>query len=312
MSDALTLVIGLVAAAAGGEFFVRGSVGIASWLRVPPGIIGLTVAAFATSSPELAVSISAARQGDTAIALGNALGSNAVNVGLVLGIALLIAPLKVADGSARRDYPLAILAPIVTLVLALDGMLTRLDGAILLGLFVVWLGTSLRAAYRHRLDATADVLGEHNRGRALGEAIVGLVLLVAAGKWIITGSVGLASAIGLDPFVVGATLVAAGTSMPELATTIAAGLRGHEEVGLGTILGSNLFNGLLIVGLAVVLAPAAVQPVEIVSSTVFGAILVALILPGPGGLLPRRRGVLLLAMYAAYLAVVIQYRPGSG
>lgn len=312
MNDTLTLVLGLAAAAAGGELFVRGSVGIASWLRVPPGIIGLTVAAFATSSPELAVSISAARQGDAAIALGNALGSNVVNIGLVLGVALLIAPLKVPDGTAQRDYPLAILAPIMTLVLALDGFLSRLDGAILLGLFAVWLGTSLRAAYVQRRDATAEVLGERDHGRALAEAGGGLVLLLIAGNWIVTGSVGLASQWGLDPFVVGATLVAAGTSMPELATVVVAGLRGHDEVGLGTILGSNLFNGLLIVGLAIVLVPAAVVPAEIAGSTIFGALLVALIRPGRSGLLLRRRGMLLVALYVAYLAAVIQFGPATG
>lgn len=306
MSDWLTLALGVIAAGIGGELFVRGAVGLAAWWRVPAGIIGLTVAAFATSSPELAVSLTAAWQGDSGVALGNALGSNVVNVGLILGVAAYLAPIAVPAEIVRRDFPLAILAPIVTAALALDGRLSRLDGLVLVAMFVVWLGAATAQALRQRTDATGAVLGERRHRRAIVEAAAGLGLLFLAGRWIVIGASGIASALGLDPFIVGATIVAAGTSVPELATLFIARWRGHDEVGLGTVLGSNLFNGLFIVGVAILARPAEIRLAEIGSSVIFGALLVALLRPPRDRVLDRRRGVLLLVLYAAYVLVVAQ------
>lgn len=306
MADWLTLGLGVIAAGIGGELFVRGAVGLATWWRVPAGIIGLTVAAFATSSPELAVSLMAAWQGDAGVALGNALGSNVVNVGLILGLAAYMAPIAVPAEVVRRDFPLAVLAPIVTAALALDGRLSRLDGVVLVAMFAVWLAAATMQALRQRRDATGAVLGEPRHRRAIAEAVGGLALLFLAGRWIVLGAGGIATALGLHPFIVGATIVAAGTSVPELATLLIARWRGHDEVGLGTVLGSNLFNGLFIVGLAVLARPAEVRLAEVGSSVIFGALLVWLLRPPRDRPLDRRRGVLLLVLYAAYVVVVAQ------
>ena len=223
---------GLVCAAVGGELFVRSAVGIAAWARVPAGIIGATVAAFATSSPEVSVAIGAAADGRPEIALGDALGSNVVNIALVLGLALLFGPIASPRDSTRRDVPFAVIIPLATIVLALDGMITRVDGAILGVVFIAWLFLTTRAARRERSYAAA-VLAERSHKRSVVEMLLGLVFLVAAGRLIVTGAKEVGADVGLSTFVIGATMVAVGTSTPELATTLIARIRGHAEVGLG-------------------------------------------------------------------------------
>lgn len=306
MNDYVALVIGVLCAGIGGELFVRGVVGVASWARVPAGIVAATFAAFATSSPELAVSVTAALAGSPNIALGDALGSNVVNVALILGLALLVSGIRAPRDSVRRDFPVALVAPGVTAALALDGRLSRLDGAILFGLFLAWLVATTLEARRRRRDAAGEVLGEPRGPLAVALCVVGLVLLVAAGQFIVAGAKGIATDLGLDEFVVGATVVALATGTPELATTIISRLRGHEEVGLGTILGSNVFNGLFIVSVAVLITPFEVRLDEVAVGLIFGALAVAVTFPRRSGLIERRRGVLLVALYAAYLAAILQ------
>lgn len=297
------LLLGIALAAVGGELFLRGIVGIASWARIPAGIIGATVGAFATSSPELSVAVNAALEGRPTIALGDALGSNLVNVGLVLGVALVLVGLRADRREIRRDLPVALLAPAVTFVLALDGRLDRIDGVVLLLVFTAWLTGSAWQAWRARSAAPA-VLGEHRHGAAVLGVVAGLVALVLAGRFVVVAAKGIGDALGLDTFVVGATLVALGTSTPELATVVVSARRGRDEVGLGTVLGSNIFNNLWIVGLVVLLRPADVDGVLLVVLAV-SAVMVAAVVPGPQAWLGRRRGVLLLAMYSAHLALLL-------
>lgn len=254
LDDLPTLLLGLACAGAGGELFVRGAVGIAASARVPPGIVGATVAAFATSSPEPAVAITSGLSDRSELALGDAFGSNVVNVGLVLGLAPLVGSMRVAGDVVRRDMAAALAIPIATAALVYDGRLSRLDAVLLLVLFACWLAASVDEARRER-SAAGEVFGEHAPARAAVSGLVGLVLLIAAGRLIVSGATSIGTDLGLDEFVVGAVLVAVGTSMPELATTVVARLRGHDEVGLGTILGSNVFNGGLIVPVAALLSP---------------------------------------------------------
>ena len=246
MNDYIALISGLICAGTGGELFVRGAVGLAHWARISPGIIGATVAAFATSSPELSVSISSAIAGKSQIALGDALGSNVVNVALILALALVISGIQSPRNSLNRDFPVAALIPIITGVLCLDGELSRFDGLLMLGMFLAWLVAAVIDARKQRSVAD-EVLGEHRGWMVLLSMVAGLGLLVAAGNLIVAAAKGIASSFGIDDFIIGATLVAVGTSMPELATTVVAKLRGHDEIGLGTILGSNIFNGIFIV-----------------------------------------------------------------
>jgi cation:H+ antiporter len=305
MIDFGFLLLGVICAGIGGDLFVRGLVGIARWARVSAGIIGATFAAFATSSPELSVSVTSALSGTPQIALGDALGSNVANVGLILGLALLVAPLHSAREATKRDFPVALAVPILLGILAQDGLLSFLDGIVLLTMFVVWTSVIVVEAKRQR-DAAGAVLGEARHGRAAVESLIGLVFLVASGKFIVNGAKGIATSYGVDPFVIGSTLVAIGTSTPEIATVVISRLKGHDEVGLGTILGSNIFNGLFIVGVAAVINPIPVTWREVTVGLVFGLLTTLIVYPFGGNLIERRRGVALVSLYAVYLAVLVQ------
>ena len=306
MNDYLALFLGVVCAGIGGELFVRGAVGLAFWARISPGIIGATVVAFATSSPELSVSINAALAGKPQIGLGDALGSNVVNVALILALALLISGIQSPRDSIKRDFPVALLIPIITGVLFLDGELSRLDGLLMLGMFIAWLVAAVLEARKQR-SAAAEVIGEHRRWLVVVLCVSGLAFLVAAGNLIVAGARGIAIAFGIDEFIIGATIVAVGTSVPELATAVIAKLRGHDEVGLGTILGSNIFNGLLIVAVAAMIHPITVPWREVAIALVFGLVALVFAYPTRKGFIGRRRGVLLLMLYVVYLATILQY-----
>lgn len=298
---------GLVCAAVGGELFVRAAVGIADWARVPAGVIGATVAAFATSSPEVSVAIGAAVEGRPELALGDGLGSNVVNIALVLGLALLIGPIVAPRDSTRRDVPFAVIVPLTTIVLALDGTLSRVDATLLFAAFGVWLVLTTRAARRER-SAAAAVLAEHSHGRSIAEMAGGLAFLIAAGRMIVHGAAGVGAEAGLDTFVIGATFVAIATSTPELATTLIARIRGHAEVGLGTVIGSNIYNGAFIIALAAFIHPIAFSFREVGAAIGFGLALVALLL-NARTLLRRRLGMLFLAIYGGYVAALLMLGP---
>ena len=296
------LVLGSILAGAGGEFFVRGLVNLSVWWRVAPGIIAATVAAFATSAPEMSVAVNSAAAGRPEIALGDVLGSNVVNIGLILGIALVFAAITVDGGTLIREYPAAVAATVVVGLLALDGRLGPIDGLVLLVVFAVWMSQSVIAARRIRA-ATPDAVLERSRASVIVNLGVGLLLLVAAGRVVLAGAVGFSEALGWDGFVVGAVLVALGTSAPELATVVIARVRGHDEVAVGTILGSNIFNTLLIIGTAAIIHPITVDSFETDVGLVASAALVLLIIPVAGRLV-RWRSLPLLGSYAVVLALL--------
>lgn len=305
MNEYVVLALGIVCAGIGGELFVRGTVGLASLVRISPGIVGATVAAFATSSPELSVSISSALAEKPQIALGDALGSNVVNVALILGLALVISGIQSPRDSVKRDLPVAVLIPVITGVLFLDGILSRIDGVLMLCMFIAWLVAAIFEARKQR-SATNEVIGEHSKWLVFVSCMVGLACLIAAGNLIVIGARDIAASFGISEFIVGATIVAIGTSVPELATTIIAKLRGHDEVGLGTVLGSNIFNGIFIIAIAALIHPITVQLKDIVSTLVFGVLAVVFVLPPRIGFIERRRGVLLISLYIGYLVTVFQ------
>ena len=306
MNNYLALAVGVVCAGIGGELFVRGVVGIARWARVSAGIIGATVAAFATSSPELSVAITAAMAGKPQISLGDALGSNVVNVALVLAISLLISGIQCPRDSVKRDFPIALITPVVIGVLAFDGVLSRLDGLLLLGMFIAWVVAVIVEARKQR-SAAGEILGERRGWLAIILCLAGLVFLIVAGRFIVTGAKGIATSFGIGEFVIGATVVAIGTSVPELATTVVSKIRRHDEVGLGTILGSNIFNGLFIVAIAAIISPISIDWREVAIALVFGIVTVALIWPARSGYIERGRGVLLLALYIVYVVTIFQF-----
>lgn len=301
MNDYALLAGGIVCAAIGAELFVRGAVGLALWLRIAPGIVGATVAAFATSSPELSVAVSSALAGVPQIAFGDVLGANIVNVALVLALASLISPMRCPPGSIRRDFRAALATPVLTGVLAFDGRLSRVDGILLMAAFAVWMALTVRAARRQRDDAgTSAAAGNGWRLPIL--LIAGLLILFAAGNLIVDGARGIARALGVGEFIIGALVVAVGTTVPELATTIVSKLRGYDEVGLGTVLGSDVFNGCFIVAVAALIHPIDVTRGEASVALGFGVAVLLAAYPGKRGIIGRTRGVLLLLLYAAYLA----------
>ncbi|MDP3822418.1 MAG: sodium:calcium antiporter [Burkholderiales bacterium] len=299
--DLLSLLSAIPLAALGGAIFVRGVVGVAQWLRLPEMLVATTLAAFATSSPEMAVSSLAAVGGKPGIGLGDALGSNVVNLGLILGLALMFGPLAARVDHFRRDFMLALVVPILTLCLALDGVLSRLDGVLLLALFALWLALVARQAMAHRRDGPppADDAPVHAT-RPWLFVLGGMAALILAGQLFVAGASGIALELGVRPYVIGATLVAVGTSMPELVTVLLSRLRGHDDVGLGTVLGSNLFNGLAIVGTAATIHPIRTPLGELGAAVAFGVITLLLVVSRTGTV-PRQRSVFLLAAYGGFV-----------
>jgi cation:H+ antiporter len=299
-TDMLALLAAIAVAALGGASFLRGVLGVAAWLSLPKLLVATTLAAFATSSPEMAVSSLAALSGRPGIGLGDALGSNVVNLGLILGIALLFGPLAVRFDEFRRDFALALVVPVVTLFLARDGTLSRPAGALLLALFALWITVVARQAIAHRRNVPVNDDPPVDAARAWLFLLVGLAALILAGRLFVAGASGIATAMGVHPYVIGATLVAVGTSLPELVTVLLSRLRGHDDVGLGTLLGSNLFNGLAVVGVAATIQPIRAPLNELAVAVVFGAVTVMMVLPRHG-MISRRRGLALLVAYAAFV-----------
>ncbi len=314
--DLLTLILfvaGLGLLIGGAELLVRGASGLAARVGISPLVIGLTVVAFGTSSPELAVSIGSSRSGDADIALGNVIGSNIFNVLFILGLAALITPLVVAQQLIRLAVPLMIGATLLLLLLALDGAIGRLDGALLSGAvvaytaFLVW--QSRRETSKIVLSEYDEAFGEEPRPATAwplqaGSVIAGLGLLVLGSRWLVGGAVELASAIGVSDLIVGLTIVAAGTSLPEVATSVIASLRGERDIAVGNVVGSSIFNILGVLGLSSLVSPDGMNVApSMVTFDIPIAIVVALAcLPifFTGHLIARWEGALFLGYYVAY------------
>ena len=300
MVDLLIFAFGCACAAIGGELFVHGLVGLARLGRLPKGVVAATFGAFATSSPELIVGITSATRGVPELSLGDALGSNIVNVALILAIPTLVMGLSVTRESTYRDLPFALaIAPIIGIA-ALGGVITREEAVLLLLVFAVWLGLVVIFALRNRVDDGEPVDGQLFVWSA---AVVGLLTLFLAGQLIVEGATGLAAAAGLPPFLIGATVVALGTSVPELATVAVSSLRGHQEVGLQTILGSNIFNSLFVVPIAALIHPISTDWHTLSLALGFGLGVTLLTVPFFQLRLGKWRGWLLISAYAAYVAV---------
>lgn len=306
--DILFLLGGVVCAGIGGELFLRGVLGLSAWARIPKAVTAATLAALATSSPEISVGITAGLDGKTPIALGDALGSNIVNVALILGLVLILGPISFEWRANRREYLTALLVPVVIFLLLLDNSLQRWEGVICLGLFMTWLAVVVREAIRQR--STSELTITPREGvYAIGFALVGMGFLFVAGQVIIRGAFGLGTRLGIDPFIVGVTLVALGTSAPELATAVLSKLRGHDEVGVGTILGSNIFNCLFIVGMAITIGPCEEQLSNVWPSLCMGILVLMVLFPYPHQNLGRLRGSILLLLYVASVVMAWWLQP---
>lgn len=306
-TDLIALLIAVALAALGGHLFLKGVVDLATCLHLPQLLVATSLSAFATSSPEFTVSTVAALAGKPEIGLGDSLGSNVVNIALVLGLALLFGPLAARLRDLRRDIVLAVAVPVLMLILVADSTLSRLEGAFLLILFALWLTLIVRQAITHRRERIQTQTQASSKPlEAWLLILVGLACLIVAGHLFVSGASGIAIALGLHPYVIGATVVAIGTSLPELVTTLLSRWHGHDDVGLGTLLGSNLFNGLAVVGMSAAIHPIQAPQEEVSLALVFGMASVLLLLPHRN-VIPRGRGFVLLAGYAAYVAMTLAH-----
>lgn len=317
----ILLALGSVGLYLGAEWLVRGAAGLAALLGVRPLAIGLTVVAYGTSAPELVVSGLSAFEGKSALALGNVVGSNVANIGLILGATALIAPPLVKAGLMRRELPILLLATAAVPALLLDGAIGRLEGGALLvgaGAFTWLTLRSVQEGARRstpppapndpavptvREDPHVEVLG---RAALAGITLAGLAVLGGGGKLFVDGAVGLALAFGMSERVVGLTIVAIGTSLPELAASLVAALRGHSDIAVGNVLGSNIFNILLILGAAALVRPigAELASVRVDLAAMCALTVLCAIAMRTARKIQRVEGALLLAGYAAFLAVL--------
>lgn len=305
LQDIWSLFGGIVLAALAGEVFLRAILNTASALNISTAVAGGTLAAFATSSPELTVSLVAALSGQPEIGLGDATGSNVVNIALIFGIVVLLGKVKSPHRYIAGDFKVALIVPIVTALMLIDGKLARYEGLILLAAFGVWLGVKMAATRQPRHQ---PVLAEFvtSQPRLSGLVVVlfflvGLAGLVIAGRLFVKGALGIANAFAIDTYVFGAIIVAIGTSLPELVTAVLSRLRGHEDVGIATLIGSNIFNGLAIVGAATLIHPMTVRPSEVLLTLVCGLVALLFLIPNQSHHIPRWRGVALIALYIAFV-----------
>lgn len=298
----LLFAVGLAALFFGGEFLVRGASGIARHFRLSPMVIGLTIVGFGTSAPEMLVSVQAALEGQPAIAIGNVLGSNIANILLILGISALIAPLIIPVRKLWRDLGFMLGATAVIWWMLLDGMVSRLDGVLLVLGLLVFLGVAFVSG---KIEPDED-----EKPVAMGMAWVmtigGLIVLVIGARLLVDSATILARAYGVSEAVIGLTIVAVGTSLPELATSVVAALRKQTEIAVGNIVGSNIFNifGILGVTALILPIPADARFAQIDMIWVAGSAILLTGLAAVLGGLPRLAGAALLAGYAAYVAFI--------
>jgi cation:H+ antiporter len=307
-----TLLTGFIVLTWSADRFVMGAAGTARTLGAPAMIIGITVVGFGTSAPEILISAIASWEGQAGIAMGNALGSNIANIALILGVTALLYPLAMRSSILTRELPLLAAVTVATFALVVDGVLARWEGGVLLlglGCVMAWLIVEAR-----RGDAVADALGaelaaelpEHpGLGYSLGWLLLGLALLLLSSRAVVWASVSIAQAMGISDLVIGLSVIALGTSLPELATCIASARKGESDIALGNIIGSNIFNLFAVLGIAGSITSLDVERVSLTRDfPVMAGLTVALFVFGWGrngpGRLGRWAGISLLACYLTY------------
>lgn len=290
---------------------MRGASRLAGSLGISPLVIGLTVVAFGTSSPEAAVSVGSALGGQADIALGNVVGSNIFNVLFILGLSALVAPLIVSTRLVRIDAPLMVGVSVLLLVLALDGSLGRLDGLLLFGGVVAYTLFALRESHREGAEVPVVYEQEYDAGIQgkrvavqVGFVVVGLAMLVLGSRWLVDGAVAIASAVGVSELIIGLTVVAAGTSLPEVATSVLAALRGEREIAVGNVVGSSIFNLLMVLGLTGLVSPDGINVASAAISFDIPVMIATAVACLPifftGHRINRWEGLLFLGYYVAY------------
>ncbi|MDP1520564.1 calcium/sodium antiporter [Porticoccus litoralis] len=308
----LAVIAGLIVLVWSADQFVDGAAGTAGHFGMPPLLIGMVIVGFGTSAPEMVVSALAASQGNPGIALGNAYGSNITNIALILGLTALISPIAVHSQVLRKELPILIALAGLAAYQLWDGHVSRTDAWILLGLFACLMGWTIRQGLRNKTDVlgseVAEELAAHPvaLSKSVWQLILGLVLLVASSRLLVWGAVEIAQGLGVSDIVIGLTIIAIGTSLPELASSLAATRKGEHDIALGNVLGSNIFNTLAVVGIAGAIHPMSVGP-EVLSRDLLVMTALTLLLfvfcygfRGPGRI-NRLEGLVLLSCYIGYM-----------
>ncbi len=312
----LAIISGFALLVWGADRFVVGAAATARNLGVSPLIIGLTIVGFGTSAPEMLVSGVAAWQGNPGLAVGNALGSNITNIALILGLTALIAPLTINSGTLKRELPLLLITMLAGLLLVLDGHLGRVDGSLLLlGLvaMAIWM---VRMGLNDRRttgvhdplaqEFSAEIPSDMRMGVALGWLALGLAVLLVSSRMLVWGAVAIAQTLGVSDLIIGLTIVALGTSLPELAASIVSALKNEHDIAVGNVIGSNMFNLLAVLGLPGVIQPLDIEPAVLTRDyPVMIALTVLLLLMARGiagrpGMINRAEGTILVASYLGY------------
>jgi cation:H+ antiporter len=303
MMTYLLFVLGLGALFIGGEGLVRGASAIARHFHLSPIVIGLTIVGFGTSAPEMLVSVQAAMAGQPAIAIGNVLGSNIANILLILGISAVIAPLVIPFSKLQRDIGFMLAASAAIWVMLLDGVVTRFEGGLLMLGLLVFLFIAFRSGKEEPTEASEDDMVQW---KAWAYTLGGLIILVIGARLLVDSATIIAREFGISEAVIGLTIVAVGTSLPELATSVIAAIRKQTEIAVGNIVGSNIFNIFGILGVTALIGPIpadarfASADMPWVAGTAIGLGIMAMVMGG----LPRIAGFVLLAGYAGYIALI--------
>ena len=315
----LLFFLGLIALVAGAQVLIRGASKLALSFGISPLVVGLTVVAFGTSAPELAVSVRSAWSGQVDIALGNVVGSNIFNVLFILGLSALIAPLVVAPQLIRQEVPIMLGASLLLFALALDASIGRLEGALLFGLLIAYTVFLIRQSrresratqdeYAQEFAAPDATTWDRHWGMQVALIAVGLALLVVGAHWLVDAAVTFARVLGLSEVVIGLTIVAAGTSLPEVATSVVATLRGERDIAVGNVIGSNAFNILGVLGVSSLVAPNALPVGQAMLSFDLPVMIAVAVACLPifftGHLISRWEGALFLSYYVAYTAYLL-------
>lgn len=313
--DILAIIAGFALLVWGADKFVSGASSIANNLGLSPMIIGLTIVGFGTSAPEILVSTMAAVQGNTGLAIGNAIGSNIANIGLILGCTALIAPLSVRSETLRREYPILLAVCLGTLVLLQDGILGVDDGMILLVGLVAMLFAMVKIGIRSlasdpiKAEIMAEIPATMSTGKAVFSFTLGLALLLFSSRILVWGAVNIATAYGVSDLVIGLTIVALGTSLPELAASIMSALKNEHDIAIGNVLGSNMYNLLAVLAMPGLIAPGAFDPMVLSRDMpVMIGLTLALFVMGYGfggvGRINRLEGLLLILAFVGYQGIL--------
>jgi cation:H+ antiporter len=313
--DILLITIGMALLIFSANWLVEGASSIATRLGIAPLTIGLTVVAFGTSMPELVVNVMASFGGNSGLAIGNVVGSNTINIFLILGIAALVRPLNVQSKTVRVEIPFSLLGALVLFVMAndmlFDGMeesvLTRTDGLTLLAFFIIFLYYTFRSAKSDPL-APASEVKQRKVWLSIIMIVVGIGGLVGGGKVIVDSAVSMAQMLGVSDSLIGLTVVAIGTSLPELATSVVAAYKGNSDIAVGNVVGSNIFNVFMVLGISGALKPIPLHAsanIDLLVTCLASVLLFFFAIVGPGRQIDRKEGAAFVLIYLGYLAYLI-------